>query len=56
MSDMFCDKPREYFPRTKHPSAEQGADDLPTPNVDVARAQRGHIVPGAQGIGRDVRA
>ena len=48
--------PREYFPWAKCPSPKKGADNLPSPNVDVAWVQGGHIVSGTQRIGRDVRA
>ena len=42
------DAPCEYLPRTKYPSADDCADDLPTPNVDIARAERAHVIPGTQ--------
>jgi hypothetical protein len=48
--------PRKYFPWTKRPSTEECADNLPTPNVDITRPQRGHVVPSTQRVGRDVRA
>ena len=48
--------PRKHFPWAKRPSPKKGADNLPSPNVDVAWVQGGHIVSGTQRIGRDVRA
>src|ERR1700761_2824368 len=48
--------PGKYFPRTKRPSAQECADDLPTLNVDIPQPQRGHVVPSTQRVGRDVRA
>ena len=48
--------PGEYFPWTKCPSANECADDLAAPNVNIARPERSHVVPSAKRVGRDVRA
>lgn len=45
---------REDDPRTQDPPAEDRAEDLTAPDVDIARGDRGEVVGAGDGISADV--
>lgn len=48
--------PSKDLPRRQRPPRKNGTDDLPAPDVDVAREEHGHVVRRRERVGGDVRA